>query len=113
MKKEVTKTDESKKPTLRPLHDRVIIKRDPPDETKGLIILLEGSQEKKQFGTVIAIGKGRTSDMTNEVRPMDIKPGDRVVFGQYTGDPFKIGEEEFLMIREDAIYAVVEECVEE
>jgi chaperonin GroES len=104
---------QQKEAVLKPLYDRVIVKRDEVEaETmhKGIILLSSSvEEEKKQFGTVHAVGKGRVSDLTNDIRPMEVKPGDRVVFGKYSGDPFQVGDEKYLMLREDQIYAVVTE----
>lgn len=92
---------------LTPLYDRVIIKRDEADEYKGSIIIPATAQEKMQTGTVRAAGPGRVSDLTNEVRAMSVKEGDRVIFGKFTGDPIEIDGEELLMMREDQIYGII------
>lgn len=94
------------KEILTPLYDRVIVRRDKPNEKYGvgLIIIPESAQEKMQRGVVIAAGTGKISDLTNDVRPMQVKPGDRILFGKFTGDPIEIDGEEFIMMREDAIY---------
>lgn len=99
----------SKGAILTPLYDRVIVRRDKADDTSkgGLIIIPDVAKEKMQKGTVIAAGTGRVSDFTNEVRPMLVKAGDRVLFGKYTGDSIEIDGEEFLLCRENDIYGIL------
>src|SRR5690348_16605145 len=77
-------------PSFTPLYDRVIVLEDKAPDYKGTIIIPDIAKEKMQRGQVIAAGDGRVSDFTNEIRPMKVKPGNRVIFGKYTGDPIEI-----------------------
>jgi chaperonin GroES len=93
---------------LRPLHDRVIIKR-AEEETKsaGGIVLPGSAAEKPSRGHVVAVGRGKLLD-NGEVRPLDVKAGDHVLFGKYSGSEVKVDDEDFIVMREDEIMAVVE-----
>lgn len=95
-----------KKPVLLPLYDRVIVRRDKPADVApgSLIIIPDSAQEKMQTGVVVAAGQGKVSDLTNEIRPMSVVAGDKVLFGKYTGDDIVIDGEELLMMREDQLY---------
>lgn len=99
----------TKKGALTPLYDRVIVRRDEPNEKVGLIIIPDSAKEKMQRGTVVAAGQGRVSDLTNEIRPMQISEGDRVLFGKYTGDEIEINGEILIMMREDHVYGIINE----
>lgn len=93
---------------FRPLHDRVIIKRLETETTTSSGIVLPGSAaEKPNQGEILAVGKGKILD-DGKVRPLEVKVGDRVLFGQYAGQAFKDNGVEYVMIREDEIMAVVE-----
>jgi chaperonin GroES len=93
---------------IRPLHDRVIVLRIPEEEmTKGGIIIPDTAKEKPQEGKVIAVGPGKVLDSGIKVS-MDVKVGDKVLFGKYSGTEIKIDGEEHLMMREDDILGVVE-----
>lgn len=94
---------------IRPLHDRVVVRRE-EEETKsaGGIVLPGSASEKPSRGEVIAIGPGKLLD-NGEVRPLDVKTGDIVIFGQYGGSTVKVGGEEYLVLQESEIFAVVEE----
>ena len=94
---------------IRPLHDRVIVRREEEEQTTAGVILLPGSaQEKPNQGEVVAVGNGRVLD-SGEVRPIDVKIGDVVVFGQYAGnDKIDIDGEELIILSETDIKAVVE-----
>ncbi len=94
---------------IRPLHDRVVIRRE-EEETKsaGGIVLPGSASEKPARGEVIAIGHGKLLD-NGEVRPLDIKVGDKVIFGQYGGSTVKIEGDEYLVLQESEIFAVIEE----
>ena len=92
--------------TIRPLHDRVIIKRlDEEEQIRGGIIIPDTAREKPQQGEVIAAGEGKfREDGTRQ--PLDVKAGDRVLFGKYSGSEVKIDDEEYLIMREDEILGV-------
>ena len=92
--------------TIRPLHDRVIIKRlDEQQQMRGGIIIPDTAKEKPQQGEVIAAGEGKVrEDGTRQ--PLDVKAGDRVLFGKYGGSEVKIDDEEYLIMREDEILGV-------
>jgi chaperonin GroES len=93
---------------IRPLQDRVIVKRvEEEEKTKGGIIIPESAKEKPLEGKVIAVGNGRVLE-DGKVRPLDVKPDDRILFSKYAGTEIKIQGEEFLMLREDDILGVVE-----
>jgi len=93
---------------IRPLHDRVIVKRVEEQEQKsrGGIIIPDTAKEKPQEGKVIAVGTGRRED--GKIHPLDVKAGDRVLFGKYTGSEIKIDGEEHLILREEDILGVME-----
>ncbi len=92
--------------TIRPLHDRVLVKRlDEQEEMRGGIIIPDTAKEKPQQGEVIAAGEGKfREDGTRQ--PLDVKPGDRVLFGKYSGSEVKIDDQEYLIMREDEILGV-------
>ena len=93
--------------TVRPLHDRVLVKRLAEDErSKGGIIIPDTAKEKPIQGEIIAVGQGRVSE-DGKLRPLDVKKGDRVLFGKYAGTEIKIDGEEFLMMREEDILGVL------
>jgi len=94
---------------LRPLQDRIIVERiEEETKTKGGIIIPDSvTKEKPQEGKVIAVGKGKLTD-DGKLLPMDVKVGDRVLFGKYAGSDVKIDGSEYLIMREDDILGVVE-----
>jgi chaperonin GroES len=93
---------------IRPLQDRVIVKRVQEEEkTKGGIIIPDTAKEKPIEGQVVAVGNGKILE-DGKVRPLDIKPGDRVLFSKYAGTEIKIDGEEHLMMREEDILGVIE-----
>jgi chaperonin GroES len=93
---------------IRPLQDRVIVKRVAEEEkSKGGIIIPDTAKEKPQEGKVIAVGKGKVGD-DGKVRPLDVKPGDRILFGKYSGSEIKLDGEEHLILREDDILGILE-----
>ncbi len=102
------KKGESKMMNIRPLHDRVIVRR-LEEETKspGGIVIPDTAKEKPIQGEVIAVGKGKILE-SGEVRPLDVKAGDRVLFGKYSGTEVKVGGEEVLVMREEDIVGVIE-----
>jgi chaperonin GroES len=93
---------------IRPLHDRVIIKRlEEERKSPGGIVIPDTATEKPVRGKVIAVGTGRITDK-GEVRPLDIKKGDTVLFGKYSGTEVKVDGDELVVMREDDIMAVIE-----
>ena len=93
---------------IRPLHDRVIVTRIEEEETtKGGIIIPDTAKEKPSEGKVVAVGKGKLLD-TGKLQPLEVKKGDRILFGKYSGTDIKIEGEEHLIMREDDIIAIVE-----
>jgi chaperonin GroES len=93
---------------IRPLQDRVIVKRIGEEEkTKGGIIIPDTAKEKPMEGKIIAVGKGKLLE-DGKVHPVDVKVGDRVLFGKYAGTEVKIDGEEHLIMREDDILGVIE-----
>jgi chaperonin GroES len=93
---------------IRPLQDRVIVKRvEEEEKTKGGIIIPDTAKEKPMEGKVIAVGKGKLLE-DGKIHPLDVKAGDRVLFGKYAGTEVKIAEEEHLIMREDDILGVIE-----
>ena len=94
--------------TVRPLHDRILIKRIEEKETvKGGIIIPDSAKEKPQEGEVIATGHGKKTDK-GDVIALDVKAGDRILFGKYSGTEIKLDGEEFLILREDEVLGVIE-----
>jgi len=93
---------------IRPLHDRVIVKRIKEEEiTKGGIIIPDTAKEKPSEGKVIAIGNGKLLE-NGTLKPLEVKAGDKVLFGKYAGTEVKIDGDEHLIMREDDIIAIVE-----
>jgi chaperonin GroES len=93
---------------IRPLQDRVIVKRIAEEEkTKGGIIIPDTAKEKPQEGKVIAVGKGKAND-DGKIVPLDVKVGDKILFGKYSGSEIKIDGEEHLIMREEDILGVIE-----
>lgn len=93
---------------LRPLHDRVVIRRvEEETKTAGGILLPGSAAEKPSQGEVVAVGNGAIAD-NGTVRALDVKVGDKVLFGQYSGSTVKVNGEEFLIMKESEIFAVLE-----
>ena len=94
---------------IRPLQDRIVVKRKEEEtKTAGGIVLPGSAAEKPAQGEVVAVGPGRLLD-NGEVRPVDVKVGDTVVFGKYASNTVKMGEEELLILNESEIFGVVED----
>src|SRR3954453_8886776 len=94
---------------VRPLHDRIIVSRIEEGEQKiGGIIIPDSAKEKAQQGKGIAAGKGKSKADGKRV-PLDVKAGDLILFGKYSGQEIKLDGEEFLIMREDEVLAVIEE----
>ena len=92
---------------LRPLHDRVIVKRlDQETKTASGLIIPDAAAEKPDQGEIIAVGNGKVQE-NGQVRPLEVKVGDRVLFGKYSGQAVKVEGEELLVMREEDIMAVV------
>jgi len=99
---QVTKT------TLRPLHDRLLVKRlEEGDEKHGSIIIPDSAKEKPQEGKVIAVGNGKVTEEGKKI-PLDVKAGDRVLFGKYSGSEIKIDGEEYLILREEDVLGILD-----
>jgi len=93
---------------IRPLHDRVLIRREEEEtKTAGGIVLPGSAAEKPSRGEVIAAGNGKVNE-DGDVRPLDVKVGDKVIFGQYAGSKVKVDGEELLIMSENEILAVIE-----
>ncbi len=94
---------------IRPLHDRLIVKRIEEQEQKsaGGIIIPDSAKEKPQEGKVLAVGKGKTNDDGKTI-PLDVKAGDRILFGKYSGSEIKVDGEECLILREDEVLGIIE-----
>ncbi|HLB30460.1 MAG TPA: co-chaperone GroES [Gammaproteobacteria bacterium] len=93
---------------IRPLHDRVIAKRLAEEKlSAGGIVIPDTAAEKPIQGEVISVGNGKLLD-NGEVRPLDVKKGDKILFGKYSGTEVKIGGDEYLVLREDDIMGVIE-----
>ena len=94
---------------IRPLQDRVVVRRQEEETTSAGGIVLPGSAtEKPSQGEVVAVGPGRLLD-NGEVRPVDLKAGDKVIFGKYASNTIKLGDEELLILNESEIFGVVED----
>lgn len=93
---------------IRPLHDRVVIKRLEASENKqGSIYIPDSAKEKPQQGEVVAVGGGKLDEKGHRV-PMEVKAGDRILFGKYSGSEIKVSGEEYVIFREDEILGVIE-----
>ncbi len=93
---------------IRPLHDRIVVRRKEEEtKTAGGIVLPGSAKEKPSQGEVLAVGNGRLLE-NGDVRPLDVKVGDMVVFGQYAGSTVKIDGEELLMLAESDVFGVIE-----
>jgi len=93
---------------IRPLHDRILVKRiEEKEVSKGGIIIPDTAKEKPIEGKVVATGKGKLLE-NGEMKALEVKEGDRILFGKYSGTEIKIEGEEFLMMREDDVLGVIE-----
>ena len=94
---------------IKPLQDRLVVKRiEEEEKTKGGIIIPDSAKEKPQEGRVVAIGDGKTLE-TGKKAPLTVKPGDKILFGKYSGTEIKIDGEEHLIMREDDVLGIVED----
>ena len=93
---------------VRPLHDRMLVKREEEGEEKiGGIIIPDTAKEKPQRGKVAAVGAGKLDEHGKRI-PLDVKSGDKILFGKYSGNEVKIEDEEYLIIREEDVLAILE-----
>jgi len=93
---------------LRPLQDRILVQRiEEEEKTAGGIYIPDTAKEKPQMGLIVSVGKGKKTE-DGKVIPVDLKPGDNVLFGKYSGTEVKVEGEEFLIMREDDILGVIE-----
>lgn len=93
---------------IKPLHDRILVKRleDKKEVKKGGIIIPDTAKEKPQEGEVIAVGPGKVGD-DGKRQPMDVKAGDKILFGKYSGSEVKLNDEEFLIMREEDVLGIL------
>ena len=94
---------------IRPLYDRIVIKRieAEAEKTHGGLYIPDSAKEKPQEGEVIAVGKGKRSD-DGKIHPLDVQPGDRILFGKYSGSEIKIEGEELIIMREDEVLGILD-----
>ena len=93
---------------IRPLHDRMLVERlEERELKKGGIIIPDTAKEKPQEGKVIAVGNGKVDDDGKRI-PLDVKEGDKILFGKYSGSEVKLDDKEYLMMREEDVLAIVE-----
>jgi chaperonin GroES len=93
--------------TIQPLHDRVLIKRIEEQETvRGGIIIPDTAKEKSQEGEVVAVGTGKTLE-NGSITPLEVKKGDRILFGKYSGTEIKVEAQDYLILREDEIIGIL------
>ena len=93
---------------IRPLHDRVVVKREAEErKSPGGIVIPDTASEKPTFGTIVAVGQGKVLE-NGQVRVPDVKVGDRILFGKYSGTEVKVNNEELVVMREDDVMAIVE-----
>ena len=93
---------------IRPLHDRILVRREEEKEAKkGGIIIPDTAKEKPQEGKVIAVGNGKVTDEGKKI-PLDVKAGDKILFGKYSGSEVKLDDEEYLILREEDVLCILE-----
>jgi chaperonin GroES len=93
---------------IRPLHDRILVKRVEEGEVKkGGIIIPDSAKEKPQEGKVIAVGNGRVNEDGKKI-PLDVKAGDRILFGKYSGSEVKVEDEDYLILKEEEVLCIIE-----
>jgi len=93
---------------IRPLHDRILVKRIEEQEVKkGGIIIPDTAKEKPQEGKVVAVGTGKVNDEGKKI-PLDVKAGDRILFGKYSGSEVKVEDEEYLIMREEDVLGIID-----
>jgi chaperonin GroES len=93
---------------IRPLHDRIVVKRlEQQEAMQGGLYIPDSAKEKPQEGQIVAVGNGKKNE-DGKVTPLDVKVGDRILFGKYSGSDIKLDGEEYLIMREDEVLAVLE-----
>jgi chaperonin GroES len=93
---------------LTPLHDRIVVRRvEEAETTRGGLIIPDSAKDKPQEGEVIAVGKGKINE-EGKVRPLDVKEGDRILFGKYSGTEIKLDGEDYLIMREEEVLGILE-----
>ena len=93
---------------IRPLYDRIVVKRiEEKEQVQGGIIIPDTAKEKPQEGEVVAVGPGKRLD-SGKVAPLDVKAGDRILFGKYSGNEIKLDGEEYIIMREDDVLGILE-----
>jgi chaperonin GroES len=93
---------------LTPLHDRIVVRRiEEGETTRGGIIIPDSAKDKPQEGEVVSVGKGKSNE-EGKVFPLDVKAGDRILFGKYAGTDIKIDGEDFLIMREEEVLGILE-----
>jgi chaperonin GroES len=93
---------------IRPLHDRILVKREEEKEVKkGGIIIPDSAKEKPQQAKVIAVGNGKVNEDGKKI-PLDVKAGDRILFGKYSGAEVKLDDEDYLILREEDVLCILE-----
>jgi chaperonin GroES len=94
---------------IRPLHDRIVVKRleQQDDKTAGGLFIPDSAKEKPQEGQVVAVGNGKKTEDGKTI-PLDVKAGDRILFGKYSGSDIKLDGEEYMIMREDEVLAILE-----
>ncbi len=107
MSQHTTDTEEETNVNIRPLHDRVVVQRvEAEEQVRGGIIIPDTAKEKPQEAKVIAVGPGKINEDGSRA-PMDVKKGDRILIGKYSGSEIKLGDDDYVILREDEILAVV------
>jgi chaperonin GroES len=102
-----TPVTQARKTTLRPLHDRLLVKRlEEGDEKHGSIIIPDSAKEKPQEGKVIAAGNGKVTENGKKL-PLDVKMGDRILFGKYSGSEVKLNGKEYLIMKEEDVLGIL------
>ena len=93
---------------IRPLYDRIVVKRiEQKEQMQGGLYIPDSAKEKPQEGEVVAVGKGKRLE-DGKVIPLDVQPGDRILFGKYSGSDIKLDNEEYMIMREDEILGILE-----
>src|SRR5271169_5955548 len=96
---------------IRPLYDRIVVKRieDDTEKTAGGLFIPDSAKEKPQQGEVVSVGQGKRND-EGKLIPLDVKAGDRILFGKYSGSDIKVDGEEYMIMREDEVLGILEDA---